>query len=274
MDQVFKAIIPVELEKGSEEGEWKIRGLASTNSKDRQGEIVLQDGLDLSPIHQKRGVFNWDHKSGPENMIGFIDGARKTVDGLLVEGRLLKNHDKAKAIHQIMSSLGKSDRGRVGMSVEGVIQERIGEDKKIIKKAIIKAVALTLNPVNEDTYVDLAKSLGTEAISFEESYPLAITEDMQKSLTEDFQKDLGVSGAYATSTPAQLEGGDALSMESLDHKKKKKKLKKMDSIMAKSLVGDVLNRIQTLYPEYSRVQLWEIFKDRLNRKFPDLSADK
>lgn len=262
MDRVFKAIIPVELEKSKEEGEWKIRGLASTSTRDRQGEIVMQDGLDLSPLDQKRGVFNWDHKPGPENLVGFIDGAKKTADGLVVEGRLLKNHDKAKAIHQIMSSLSKEDRGRMGMSVEGVIQERMGEDKKIIKKAVIKAVALTLNPVNEQTYCDLAKSLGTENIDFSESFQLAMTDEILK-------KDLGVGSAYATSTPAQLTGGDALAQESLDHKKKKK-LKKMDAVMAKSLMGDVLNRIQSLYPEYSRVQLWEIFKDRLNRKFPDL----
>lgn len=263
MDRVFKAIIPVELEKGSEEGDWKIKGLASTSKRDRQGEIVFQDGLDLSPIHQKRGIFNFDHKPGPENTVGLIDSARRTPDGLLVEGRLFKNHDKAKAIHQIMTSLGKSDRGRMGMSVEGVIQERAGEDKKIIKKAVIKAVALTMNPVNEDTYVDLAKSLGTESIDFSDQCFLSVGE-------EDFQKSLGVSGAYATSAPSQLEGGDALSMESLDHKKKKK-MKKMDSNMAKSLMGELLNRIQALYPEYSRTELWEVFKDRLNKKFPDLA---
>jgi hypothetical protein len=275
METVFKAIIPVEIDKSSTEGEWKIRGLASTSSRDQQGEVVLQEGLDISPIEQKKGYFNFDHKVGPENMVGLIDGGRKTPEGFFVEGRLFKNHDKAKALYQIMSSLGKSDRGRVGMSVEGVIRERAGQDGKIIKRAMIKAVALTMNPVNQDTYVDIAKSLNAEGIDMEESFNLGVSEDLSNVLSEEVHKALGVSSAYATSTPAQLEGGDALAQESLDSKKKKKKkLKKMDATMAKSMIGTVLEKLQILYPDFSRTQLFELFKDRLNQRFPDLTGSK
>ena len=36
------------------------------------------------------------------------------------------------------------------------------------------------------------------------------------------EKALGVSGAYASEVPAELDGGDALSQEDMDKKKKKK----------------------------------------------------
>lgn len=261
-ESFFKTFIPAELEKGNQDGEWRIRGLASTSNKDRQGEIVSQDGLDLSPIFKKRAVFNDNHKPGIENVVGIIDGAKKTEQGLVLEGRLFKNHDKAKAIYQIMNSLGKEDRGRLGLSVEGTIKERAGEDGKLIKRAVISACAITMSPVNEDTYVDLAKSLGTDNLDFSEMAQLAIDEDLNKSL--------GVGSAYATSTPAQLTGGDALAQEGFGDKKKKKKLKPLTSIMAKSMISEVLTKLQVLYPEYSRTELWEAFKDRLNKRFPGL----
>lgn len=263
-DTYFKSFIPCELDKSDKDTEWKIRGLASTSRKDRQGEIVSQEGLDLSPIFQKRGVFNWDHKPGIENTVGLIDSARKTEEGLIVEGRLFKNHDKAKAIYQVMSSLSKEDRGRMGMSVEGVVRERAGEDGKIIKRAIIKAIAITLSPVNEDTHVDLAKSLGTEEFDVSESFQLAISDDLSKSL--------GVGAGYANGSPVNLSGGDVMAQESFGDKKKKKKLKKMDAKMAKSMISEVLNQLQSLYPDHSRTQLWETFKDRLNKRFPALDS--
>lgn len=261
-EKYFKSFIPLELEKAQKDGEWRIRGLASTAKRDRQGEVVLQEGLDLTPINQKRGIFNFDHQPGVENIVGLIDSAKKTEQGLIVEGRLFKNHDKAKAIYQIMSSLDKEDRSRMGMSVEGIIKERAGDNQKIIKQAVISKVAITMAPVNEDTFVDLVKSLGVNSVDFNDLAELSISDDLNKSLS--------VTGAYATSTPAQLSGGDALAQEGFGSKKKKK-FKKMTSVMAKSLIGEVLNKIQVLYPEYSRVELWEIFKDRLNQKFPDLN---
>src|SRR4051812_39591731 len=111
----FKVIIPASLEK-SEDGEWRVYGLASTSRKDLQGEVVDLKGLDLAPIQKGRGVFNFDHKKGPENTVGAIDAFKLTDKGLYLGGYLFKEHDRAKAIRQIMTSLKKSDKGRMGMS--------------------------------------------------------------------------------------------------------------------------------------------------------------
>jgi|GEM_PF-4160813 len=214
---ILKAIIPAELFK-SEDGEWKIRGLASTNELDQQGEIVLQSGIDLTPIDQKKGVINYDHRPGPENIIGLLDGYVKNEKGLYIEGRLLKNHSKAKAVYEIMSSLSEKDRGRVGLSVEGKILKRNALNPKIIEKCEINAVAITLNPVNRATYADLAKSMqvdfNSESLDTEKDYsgPVSFTAEQ---VLEMIQKALS-AGAPATQAPADRSGGAALGKEDLD----------------------------------------------------------
>lgn len=290
-DKLF-FIMPAELAK-AENGEWKVKGLASTEHKDQQGEIIIQKGMDLTPIDKKQGYFNFDHQPGIENIVGAIDGYSKTPAGLYVEGRLFKNHTKAKALHEIMSSLGESDRGRVGLSVEGRIIERDPYNPKIIKKCEIKNVAITLNPVNSDTYADLMKSLthsemdfkadengeGSELIGKSEEQPMFTASQVMNLL----EKTLGVGAGAATEAPPARSGGDALAQEDLEKEPKKVldikpikkgKLKKMSKELYKSSMVEVLDKIQKLYPQCSRIQLWETVKDRLNTKFPELNQTK
>lgn len=227
-DNTFKFVMPAELEK-AEDGNWKVRGLASTQGIDQQGETIIQKGVDLSPIDQKRGVLNWDHKKGPENTIGVLDGYSRGQNGLYVEGRLFKNHTKAKAVKEIMESLGESDRGRMGLSVEGQILERDPSNPKIIKKCKINAVALTMNPVNTSTYASLIKSMSESEIevdSVEEHITGEINKD-QATFTADqvvamIQKALGMDGGY-TKAPSELKDGDALATSDMKPEKKKKK---------------------------------------------------
>ena len=48
----------------------KIAGVISTDEIDLQGESVKQDGLDFS-YFLKKGCFNYEHKAGAENMLGY-----------------------------------------------------------------------------------------------------------------------------------------------------------------------------------------------------------
>lgn len=316
-DKKFQITIPATLEKG--EGDtWRVYGLASTPNTDQQGEKIDLKGLDLSPIDEGKGLFNFDHKKGPENLVGIIDTYKKSDNGLYLGGYLFQNHDRAKSLYQIMSSLNKSDRGRMGMSVEGVIKERKGKDGKIIAKAQIHSCALTMNPVNTDTYINLVKSL-TE-VSFDngeltedvipsilpsEPQGTFINEVKALSFTTDqvvalLTKALSVGGEYASSKPGDLSGGAALAQEDLDSKKKKmnvtedngsmvdkskvckkcegvckcmKSLKKGDSALYKSMILDALESLHKLYPEVPKSAIWEVFKERLNQKFPDQGPD-
>lgn len=278
-DKKFKMVIPATIEK-SEDGEWRIMGLASTASRDLQGENINLKGLDLTPIKKGKGVWSYDHKKGPENTLGIIDTYNLEKKGLYLGGYLFKNHDRAKAVHQIMSSLNKSDRGRVGMSVEGVVKQRAGRDGKTINKAVISGCALTLNPINTDTYCDLVKSFSSvdfDRTNIECDFSHNSEENTisfsTKQVLELLQRAMQVGSEYAESKPSDLTGGTVLSQEDLYRKKKRKKskkLKKADAEFYKSAFYEIIQYLKTLYPSASVTEIFETVKDRLNTRFPDI----
>lgn len=277
----FKFVIPAEISK-SKDGEWRVAGLASTSSVDRQGEIIIPEGIDATPIAKGKGFFNWDHDNSPENTVGVLDSYKKGSGGMYVEGRLFKNHTRAKAIYEIMSSLNKGDTGRIGMSVEGKVIERDKNNPSIIKRCLIKNVALTMSPVNQDTYADIVKSMSADAeVDFQsEGKPDVVETPIQKTEEQPsftasqvvaiVEKALGI-GAGNAAAPADRSGGDALGKEEMDKKKdEKKKLKKASKELFKSNMIEMLDKLQTLYPNHSRSEIWAAVQDRLSTKFPDL----
>lgn len=284
----FKFTMPAYLEK-SKDGEWRLRGLASTEDTDQQGEIIIQKGIDLTPIDQKKGYFNFDHQPGAENLIGVVDGYHRSKDGLYVEGRLFKNHDKAKAVYQIMSSLSDRDKGRVGLSVEGSILERDPKNPKIIKKCRIKNVAVTFNPVNDRTYADLVKSMSGAEVDFntsEEEIQTAPKDEKVFSASEvvDLISKALSAGAGYTKAPADLSGGEALSTSDMADKKKKKKkeddnldvrksLRKMSKELYKSNLMLILDNLQKLYPDHTRADIWAAVKKRMETKYPVIASE-
>jgi hypothetical protein len=298
----FSVLMPAELSK-SQDGEWVVEGLASTSSIDRQGEIIDQAGMDLTPVDQGKGWFNWDHAPGIENLLGTIDSYRKTSQGLFVKGRLLKNKEKAKAVYEVMSSLNKAeDKARMGMSVEGRILQRDAKNPKRIIKCVIDKVALTLAPVNTDTYATLAKSMGYETqeslikslteSDIEFNSPEVPTESLSESneqamftatqVVQIIQKALGV-GSGAIEAPASRSGGDAIQVSNMssDNKDKKddkpetngeeipfkKKLKKLNKSEFQKSMIDALDQLQTLYPQIPRLDLWKALQNRIETKF-------
>jgi hypothetical protein len=237
----------------------------------------MQKGLDLTPIDKKKGILNWDHQRGPENTIGVLDGYERTAKGTFIEGRLFKNHTKAKAVREIMESLGEGDRGRMGLSVEGKILERDPLNPSIIRKCQITAVALTMNPVNTDTHADIIKSMNS-ADGFEissEEQPAETTNVVEPTFTATqvmaiVQKALSI-GAGSMGAPDAKTGGDALQpsdMKGKDEKsKKKKKMKVMGADMYKSNLLNVLDKLQVLYPNHTRSEIWCAVKERLETQF-------
>lgn len=299
MSDKFKFVMPATLEKG-EDGDWNIAGLASTDGLDQQGEKIIQKGIDLTPVDQKRGILNWDHKKGPENTIGTLDGYKRTDKGLFIKGRLFKNHSRAKAVKEIMDSLSESDTGRMGLSVEGQILERDESNPNIIKKCRINAVALTMNPVNAGTYADILKSMNAseeiEINSVEENY-VGEKSDGEAMFTADqvmqIVKKALAMGDGGTKAPNTRTDGDAMATSDLkgqkkDSKKKKasdtsdkmeekesvekstKKMKKCNADLYKSNMITMLDKLHKLYPEANRVELWEAVRTRMETQFPDI----
>lgn len=154
---------------------WKVGGIASSESMDEQGEILLREILDISYL-QKRGYINWSHSRAPQDQIGVITQAQilssemvsqvedklgvpiPTASSLYVEGVLYKNVPAAKSVYDIMSSLPVGVPSGLGFSVEGVVA--INDEGRVLK-AIIRGVAVTPSPAQVETLCTLIKSISS-----------------------------------------------------------------------------------------------------------------
>ena len=162
-EETFECWVPAQavLSKGGKDGADKtgkrwIQGIASTSTRDLQGEIVEQNGIDFS-YFIKHGYFNNDHKPGFENKVGQPTECRVTKNGLWVKGFLFENHKVADSIWELMHALDSSSANRkIGFSIQGKVKRRAGTG---IKECWIQDVAVTPAPVNTTTWAEIAKSL-------------------------------------------------------------------------------------------------------------------
>lgn len=157
MSDLFKFFIDadIDVKKSEQEGKRLIQGYASTPAEDRQGESLVQKGMDISDFVQ-HGYLNYDHDNSI--ILGYPTGNTHIDErGLWVEGELLKGIPMADQIWDLALALKKSDAPRrLGFSVEGKVVERKGNR---IVKAKIYNCAITPNPVNtEATWEAVVKS--------------------------------------------------------------------------------------------------------------------
>jgi hypothetical protein len=167
--------------KPIEGGVARLRGIASVDVDDREGESIAQDGIDWRPFLE-HGYFNDDHRDvrGPEGgkpegaaaIIGHPTRVERVrhggndasrVHGVLYTGlpRAASYFDLARAM-QGQDGLAKSQRRTLGLSVQGGILERKG---KRILRSVVRHCALTPWPVNPDAFVEeLVKSLGAKGL--------------------------------------------------------------------------------------------------------------
>jgi hypothetical protein len=238
----------------------RIGGIITTESPDRQGEIVLQKGLDFDDF-LKNGWFNDNHNKDTDGVIGYPEavqffqkgemlpnGKPATAPGHWAEGYLLEGHDRAERIWKLGKALQGTGRS-LGYSVEGNIHRRIGP-KTVFKKsadgkrgswvgntvakATVRNVAVTNCPVNVDTGLEmLAKSLQVA-----ESVNVA---DFEGRL-EQLEKALAMGTATGINPPAGPQTGEGagqvLAGQSLERKgdpRFNEKKKKKDEETKKSL---------------------------------------
>lgn len=157
----FNFSVPIDIVKSNNENEdeqeWRIGGYASTADEDRQGDEIVQKGLDISDF-VNYGFFNLDHRN--DVVLGYPDKDKCRIDshGFYVEGLLLKGVEAARHMWEAAVALKKSKAPRrLGFSVEGKVLKR-NELGKIVKAKIYN-VALTAVPVNPNaTFEALCKS--------------------------------------------------------------------------------------------------------------------
>lgn len=259
----------------------RVGGIISTESPDRQGEKVLQNGLDFSPFVQS-GWLNDNHsKATAEGLLGYPvdvsffkkgqvlpDGQEAKSNGHWVEGYLLDDWEPADKIWKLGKALQKTNR-RLGFSVEGSIHRRIGP-KTIFKKsadgksgswvgntvskATVRNVAITNCPVNPDTKLEvLAKSL--QAMEVAEPTDLeARIAVLEKAMT------MGPPSEKAPTGPVTGEGAAAIqvpeSLEQDDDEEEKKKRKALREQMDKSLSYDeAFAWVRERYPGLRPIQI-------------------
>lgn len=279
----FKFHVPVELVKSDNDDMWRVKGIASTGDVDLQGESVDQEGLDISALKLGKGLFNWDHQKGPENILGQIeDGRFIEQDGkkvLEVEGYLFKEHEKAKAIRGIMKSIKKGSAPRVHMSIEGKILARDRHDNGAIKQARIDKVALTLDPVNPYTFAELCKSLNApeaevanvnekvENVEMKAEDEMVEIKKADLEVLVEYTKKALAAGVGYSKSPQARSGGEAMTKESMDkkcknmtHDEKKKKSKK-------EMLKSVIDSYREAHPNKEPWDLVEtLFEDLLNKE--------
>lgn len=237
---LFRFNMGVDVLKSEQDTDKKrlIRGYASTQDKDRQGDSLLQKGLEIEDF-VNHGYFNYDHNNSI--ILGYpLATCEVNQNGFYVEGELLKGIPEADRIWELAQALKKSNAPRrLGFSVEGKILER---NNGIVTKAKIYNVAITTNPVNTNcTWDILAKSFASpEAESL-----------LSKSLYAGYEVN-----------PELMQGGEVFREESLEDSlknlsyvlsdvDKKKKLKEQLS-MRKSFSRDELVLYVQLTEGYSR----------------------
>lgn len=183
----------------------RIKGIMTTQRKDRQGEILMSKGLDFEEfLHQ--GHFNDNHSQDTSAIVGYPETVQfhnslsqfgVNAPGWTCEGYVLKGTKRADAIWELAKALQNVPNRKLGFSVEGKVLRR---EDKTIEKARIRNVAITNCPVNTDCTWEV----------FEKSFHDA-----------DLAKSLMATGMGAVLAPESLES-DVKKVNDMDKKKKAK----------------------------------------------------
>lgn len=149
-----------------EKGRGPIEGIISTQRRDQQDEVVMQDGVDWSYFLSK-GFFNWEHEKGPENVLGEATAVEacthKGAPATRVRGFLYLKKPKAREIYETITAMAHAESTRkIGFSVEGGVVQRQG---KTVLKSRVMNVAITAHPVNADTIAEIARMAKAMGIS-------------------------------------------------------------------------------------------------------------
>lgn len=172
-EEIFSAPLRLLKKQGGSENLWRVGGIASSESMDEEGDVLLRKVLDLSYV-SRRGYINWDHSRAPADQLGFTTVAEVIAPGdvgkyedmldtplsksssVYVEGRLYQHVKRAQEVYDILKSIPEKTEGSLGLSVDGSMAR--AANKSVIK-AMVRGVAVTPVPAHPETLCRLVKSL-------------------------------------------------------------------------------------------------------------------
>jgi len=257
MENNFRFFVPANISKAknsSGQEEMKIKGIASTGHKDYQDEELNPDGFDISYV-VKNGYFNFGHsKEGLSACIGQPTKAEIGKDGLYVEGTLYNDNPIAVQTYELAKILEKNspDR-RLGFSIEGQVLLRDKFNPKKILKAKVLNIAITPNPINSNTYLEVMKGMDSNGLNWkyelteegDKKYLLHVLDQQNgQNVTVDTDYNISITKALEAGSMAGREttnsteaSGAALKTEDLEHSENQvieKKKKKNEKYLSKS----------------------------------------
>jgi hypothetical protein len=196
----------VTTERGARQ--YVIEGVASDESRDQQGESVIQRGMNFQPLLDA-GIINWDHQPGPENIIGEPIAAEiQSGPAFFVKGQLYVD-DKPRAAEawataEAMRKAG--GRRKLGWSVEGAVLQRLGPK---LTRTEVRHLALTHQPVNSNSWAMISKSMTTAT-----AQPL-ILENLDQQITSVLWGECNPDRRCYTNATGYFYGGRGGMLEHL-----------------------------------------------------------
>lgn len=238
MSENFRFWVPLDTINKSTDKEgrtiMKVGGIASTKTKDMDGESLDPEGFDISYLKNK-GIVNWNHNKSPNAIIGEPTKANITKAGLHVECELYPDNPLANQVYELAETLEKNSKTRrLGFSIEGKATERDELDPTKVTKAMVTNIALTISPKNPDSIVNIIKGNFNELNDDElKPYDLFNSDSeigFLKSIEDNIEKAMEAGSETGTGLTNQETTGAALKTESVEGSKFKKSKKKSDLI--------------------------------------------
>lgn len=144
-----------------------LEGVASSTSKDQHGTIFSEDCQDgfVSDINENNVVIDIKHSDNFMDFIGKADSATVVQEGditkLVVRIKLNNNNPQATQLYNIIREpnveMGEPDS--LGMSIMGTAKKWHinSEGITIFDRVILERIAITDNPSNTDTFINVIK---------------------------------------------------------------------------------------------------------------------
>lgn len=180
MENKFNFLIPIDdelLEKAAalpldDESRYDnmiLFGEASDDSEDIEGEILEPQGYVIDRFLES-GYINYEHlaKRSPKFIIGEPIEAKIVGNKFMVKAKLWKDSQVARDLYDKVLEMKRSgSKRRPAWSIEGKSLLKDPINPKRIKRALITNIAVTFNPVNGNSWADIAK--GTQKQDFIET---------------------------------------------------------------------------------------------------------
>jgi len=187
----------------------RIEGIASVEIVDREGETIIQDGMNLA----KGTPIILEHPRGILTTIGeVVDVERTTHDGTpatLVKADLFLTLPLGKLIWEHAVGLQKAEASfQLGFSIEGKADDRDPTDRCIVRKSTVAALAVTMDPHCAPSRWEpkFAKGLIPIAGSHAEQFVSGVTEIAKSTIGMQQQGQPFTSAQGAELAPLVTQG--------------------------------------------------------------------